>query len=173
MLNYEPFALSPFGQGQRHQLKMFGKHVSCDRTDAADEMGVRVAVEWGPGPQCGQKLRLSPASAFTLLEEALQHRWGHTASSILPLTPPLFPLRKIWCHLPLRQWLSISTVHWNHLGGLDKLLVPRPDSGPMNLNSLGKRSGNSNLKSPWWIANGQPRLRGIHCTVYSFTYTRR
>ena len=46
-------------------------------------------------------------------------------------------------------------------GKLDKLLVPRPDSGPVKLNSLGKRSGNSVLKSPWWVEMGSQDLEAL------------
>lgn len=73
--------------------------------------------------------------------------------------PPSWPLA-LPPLTPEKDLISFAAVTFNlHCalespGKLDKLLVPRPDSGPVNLNSLGKRSGNSILKSPWWIAVG-------------------
>ena len=82
MLNYEPFALSPLLPRAEAPTEDAG---TCLVTEQRQLMrwGVRVAVEWGPSPHCGQKLRLSPASAFTLLEEALQ-----LLPSILASNPP-------------------------------------------------------------------------------------
>ena len=88
MFNYEPFVLSPLFPTAEAPIEDAGTCLVREQMQLM-RWGVGVAVEWGPGPHCGQKLRPSPASAFILLEEALQHLHGVTLlPPILASSPP-------------------------------------------------------------------------------------
>lgn len=125
--------------------------MSCERRDAADEMGVRVAVEWGPGPHRGQKLRPSPASAITLLEEALQPSMGsHCFPPSWPLTLPPFPPEKDLASPPFVTVAFNLHCALESPGKLDKLLVPQTRLWTHELELSGEEIRQP-VTLPWWI----------------------
>ena len=79
--------------------------------------------------------------------------WSHCFLPSLPLSTSLPPFlsEKDLVSSHFKSVVFNLDCALESPGKLDKILMPRPDPGPMNSDSLGKGSGNSILKSPWLI----------------------